>query len=502
MKRIAFYTRISTDENMQRYSLDAQRDRLESFCKGVYGEQGFEIIDTYRDMESGAHVDRPQLKRMLADAAAGRFEVLVVFRVDRLSRKLADLVPMVEGLTKAGVCFRSVSESFDTASASGRAMMQLLGVFGELERENIIERTKVGMEKKARTGAWVSGAVPYAYVATPDKKAIVVVPDEAFIVRRVYEEYATGNLGVRAIRDRLTADGHRKRSGKPWDPRTLLLILTNPVYVGKIRWNSAVYPGTQEAIVSQKVFDRAGEILKARAAELKGRQWHTDSERLATGIIHCALCGRAMVGVSGNKNGRKIPYYVCNGRLSKTGCTMAYIRADLLEEQIIEGFQDLFRSEKVVERIWKAASRMLDEERPELEAEATKIDGDIATAEEQIERYYRAFEASTMNPETCGPRVAEIEAHAATLRARRAALAERTEHLAMPTLDLKEVAGLMDDFERVFESGLNPERKHLLHRLVKEVRVQDRDTAEVWYSFPRPAAPDQRTVDSHIWLLR
>jgi hypothetical protein len=83
-----------------------------------------------------------------------------------------------------------------------------------------------------------------------------------------------------------------------------------------------------------------------------------------------------------------------------------------------------------------------------------------------------------------------------------AGLAERLKQVALPELDLKEVAGLMDDFERVFESGLNPEKKHLLHRLVKEVRVQDRDTAEVWYSFPRPAAPDQRTVDSHIWLLR
>jgi site-specific DNA recombinase len=179
---------------------------------------------------------------------------------------------------------------------------------------------------------------------------------------------------------------------------------------------------------------------------------------------------------------------------------MAYIRADQLEEQIISDFKKLFRSDAMVERIWKAASRMLDDERPEIEAEAAKIDADLTTAEEQIERYYRAFEAGTMNPETCGPRVAEIEAHAATLRARRAALAERTEQLAMPALDLKEVAGLMDDFERVFESGLNQQKKHLLHRLVKEVRVQDRDTAEVWYAFPRPAAPDQGTVDSHIWL--
>jgi site-specific DNA recombinase len=177
VKRIAFYTRISTDEDKQKYSLDAQRDRLESFCKGLHGENGYTLVEVYRDTESGSHINRPDLARMLADAEAGRFDEIIVFRVDRLSRKLNDLGPMVERLSKWGVSFRSVSESFDTASASGLAMMQLLGVFGELERKTIIERTKLGMERKARTGAWVSGAVPYAYVATADKKAIVVVPD-------------------------------------------------------------------------------------------------------------------------------------------------------------------------------------------------------------------------------------------------------------------------------------------------------------------------------------
>ena len=115
-KRVAFYTRISTDEDRQKYSLDGQRDRLEAFCIGVYGADKFSIVEVFRDTESGAHLNRPNLKRMLAAAEAGHFDELIVFRVDRLSRKLNDLGPMVERLLKWGVTFRSVSESFDTAS--------------------------------------------------------------------------------------------------------------------------------------------------------------------------------------------------------------------------------------------------------------------------------------------------------------------------------------------------------------------------------------------------
>src|SRR5688572_7660014 len=108
VRRVAFYTRISTDEDRQKFSLDGQRDRLEAFCRGVYGENGYTVVEVFRDTESGAHLNRPDLQRMLADAEAGRFDEIVVFRVDRLSRKLNDLGPMVERLIKRRVSFRSV----------------------------------------------------------------------------------------------------------------------------------------------------------------------------------------------------------------------------------------------------------------------------------------------------------------------------------------------------------------------------------------------------------
>ena len=395
-----------------------------------------------------------------------------------------------------------MTEPFDSANLAGMMMLQMLGVFAQFEHGTIVERTRVGMAKKARTGVWVGGTVPYGYRIRVDKKGIVPYDDEAFIVRRVFNRYASGAIGIRALRDELTEDGHWKRTGKPWTPQTLLHMLRNPVYVGKLRWKGEQYAGQHQPLVDEDVFDRVVEVLKNRADDLKGRQWHTNSERLATGVIFCGLCGKTMVGVSATKGGRKLPYYVCNGRLTKSGCRMDYIRADKLEAQLISDFSGLFRERGMVERVWMAASRLIAKERPDLETEKGKVTRDLAAAEEGLDRYFRAFEDSSMDPKACAPRVAALRRQVDALRGRQARLTDQLARLQLPAIDLDEVQHLMDDFERGFESESNAERKHLLHKLVKEVRVQSKDQAEVWYAFPRPKAQDPAFVDSPIWLLR
>jgi len=332
-----------------------------------------------------------------------------------------------------------------------------------------------------------------------DKKTIIQHEDEAFIVRRIYSRYATGTIGVRSLRDELTGDGHWKRTGKPWTVQTLLHMLRNPVYTGKIRWKTALHAGIHEPIVEQETFNRVQEVLKDRADDLKGRQWHTNSERLATGVIFCGLCGKTMVGVSATKSGRKLPYYVCNGRLTKSGCRMDYIRADRLEAQIISDFSGLFRTRGIVERLARrepadrqgeAGSRNRAREGATGPRRRGRVPESLLR---RIRRWLHGPEgvcSPGRRPETPGGRP-EGTSDAAR---------EQLARLQLPAIDLDEVQRLMDDFERQFASNSNPERKHLLHRLVKEVRVQSKDAAEVWYAFPRPRVTTGPFVDSPIWL--
>ena len=141
---IAFYTRISTDEDHQKYSLDAQKERLEAFCKAQWDDD-WRLHNLYRDTESGTHMNRPGLEEMLYDAEALAFETLPVFRVDRLSRNVRGLAQMVDELTQNGVTLKSITEPFDRSNPAGKMMLQMLSVFAEFENKTILERTKVGM---------------------------------------------------------------------------------------------------------------------------------------------------------------------------------------------------------------------------------------------------------------------------------------------------------------------------------------------------------------------
>lgn len=170
--RIASYTRISTDEDRQPFSLAAQQERLDAYARS---QDSWRIVARYSDQASGATLDRPGLNLALADAASGVFELLLVYRVDRLSRNVRQLAQLSEELDKVGVALRSATEPFDTSSAAGKMMLQMLGVFAEFERRTIVDRITAGMERAASEGRWVSGRPPYGY--TWDKDAKMLVPE-------------------------------------------------------------------------------------------------------------------------------------------------------------------------------------------------------------------------------------------------------------------------------------------------------------------------------------
>jgi len=278
--RIAFYTRISTDEDHQKYSLGAQKERLEAFCKAQHGDD-WRLHKVYRDTESGTHMNRSGLEEMLYDAESREFDTLLVFRVDRLSRKVRELAQMVDELTKYDIALKSITEPFDTANVAGKTMLQMLGVFAEFEHATIVERTRVGMEKKAKGGNWVGGSVPYGF-RLDEAKHLVLHEEEALIVRKMFKMYAFGNEGASAICKQLNEAGHRNRNGRKWGRRVVLYMLKNPVYVGKIRWREVLYEGQHDALVSEPLFEKANEVLQERHEDLKGRQWHNGDERLLT----------------------------------------------------------------------------------------------------------------------------------------------------------------------------------------------------------------------------
>jgi site-specific DNA recombinase len=371
----------------------------------------------------------------------------------------------------------------------------MLGVFAEFEHATIVERTKVGMEKKAKGGKFVGGNVPYGFRLDPEK-GLVIHEEEALIVRKMFQMYTFGKEGSSAICKQLNASGHRNRNGRKWGRRVVLHMLRNPVYVGKIRWREVQYEGHHDPVVSEILFQKAQEILIARNEEFKGRRFRNRSERLLTGIIGCAKCESHMFGASGRKNGVPVPYYVCSKRFNDHECQQDYVRAELLETAIIDDVKSIFRDEQFMGRLWEEANKRLGAEKPDLEKEIARVESQMAKTKGAIDRYFDAFEAGTLKAELCNEKVRDLRSRLLELEAEKLGLEARRERLALPAIDKEMLASIVENFEKVFAEGENPKKKHLLQQLVKKVLIHGRDTIEVWYCLPNA----QRFANSNIWL--
>ncbi|MFH1689291.1 MAG: recombinase family protein, partial [Candidatus Eisenbacteria bacterium] len=327
---------------------------------------------------------------------------------------------------------------------------------------------------------------------------LVVHETEALIVRKMFRMYALGKEGSSAICKELNGAGHRNRNGKKWGRRVALYMLTNPVYVGKIRWREVLYEGTHDPLVSDELFRKAQEVLDERNEDLKGRQMRHGEDRLLTGVIKCAKCGSHMFGGGGCRRGVAVHYYVCSKRFNYHECKQDYIRSDILDGAIVEDLKAMFRDEQFVARVWEEANRRLTAERPDIEKE---IDGNFAEAaktQAAIDRYFKAFEAGKLEPELCNEKVRDLQTQLEELESRREDLEARRERLELPAIDREILSDMLDHFEKVLADGTLAQKRDLLHRLVKEVRVHDRRTIEVWYRLP-----NRQVFESwHKWLLR
>jgi site-specific DNA recombinase len=312
----------------------------------------------------------------------------------------------------------------------------------------------------------------------------------------MFKMYALGREGASAICKQLNDAGHRTRNGHKWGRRMVLYMLKNPVYVGKIRWREVLYEGQHDPLVSDVLFEKASEVLQDRNEDLKGRCWHNGEERLLTGITKCARCNSHMFGGGSQKKGVYIPYYVCSKRFNDHDCQQDYVRADLLETAITEDIKTMYRDEQFMARLWTEANKRLGAEKPNLEKEIEKVEGEAAKTQATLDRYFEAFEAGTLKAELCNEKVGDLRVRLEKLEKEKRDLEARRERLELPAIDRDMLASIVENFERVMAEGPNPLKKHVLRKLVKKVLVHDRRTIEVWYGLPNAG----RCEDWNNWL--
>lgn len=248
--RAALYARVSTeDQAVEGFSLDAQFRRLEAYCR----VRGWEVAGQYRDEGySGKTTKRPEYQRMMSES--DQWDVLLVLKMDRLHRNSVNFTRMMDELREKGKEFNSVQEKFDTTTAMGRFVMDIMQRIAQLESEQIGERTYMGMEYKAKNESCSLGSGhPYGYEYTDE--GLRVVKDEAHTVRAIYNMYVRGST-MEDIADFLNEAGVPAKKGGKWNRQSVCNILHNPLYAGYRDWNGIVRRGEQEAIVDLRVYER------------------------------------------------------------------------------------------------------------------------------------------------------------------------------------------------------------------------------------------------------
>lgn len=398
-RRVALYTRISTDEVNQPYSLGAQRDRLEVY---VASQPGWKIVWRYEDRASGKSLERPALRAARSDAQAHAFDLLLVFRVDRLSRNLGQLAALIEELEHVDVAFQSLSEPFDTTTPAGRMMLQMLGVFAEFERASIIERISAGMERKARRGEWTVGSYPYGYRRDANAPGLSVDGAGAQVVRDIFERYVTQRQGSGPIAAWLNGRGLRTNRGGLWSRAAVLTILANRVYVGEVPYGGAWHQGQHEAIVDVALFDQAQRLREARARAPSVRRSNA-SPFLLTGLrLVCDRCGRPLVGAAAHGRSQRYEYYTCTTRLrhGKTACDQDRLRRDDLEPAILAQLGEVYANSTLLRQALENGERQWRAKEDGRRVRAAALGKERADLEHRLNRYLVAFEEGRLRPET------------------------------------------------------------------------------------------------------
>ncbi|MBK7537593.1 MAG: recombinase family protein [Myxococcales bacterium] len=501
-KRCAIYARKSTTAGLEQEfnSLDAQR----TLCLAHIAQQpGWRALDTaYEDGGfTGANLERPAFTRLMQDIDAGLVDVVVVYKVDRLSRSLSDFTRCIDALTKAGVAFVSVTERFSTADAMGRLTMNLLASFAEFERGMVSERTRDKIRSTRKRGLWTGGSVPIGYRS--ENKKLRIDEPQAALVRRAFALFLQ-HRRIALVARFLESEGYPppptrgRKPAKRWPLARLGGILRNPLYTGRLRCGDEWVRGEHPPIVDQATFQTAQNVIASATTGPRGAAPTTDVGYLLRGLLRCGGCGAAMVPSSTKSRGTVHRYYRCATRLKvgSVACAAALLPAAEVERMVVEHLQASMSSPKMKAQVAAALRADLAARR----AAAASLRAGLARtlASEQAQAQALAQDAQRGGADA----LAELRAGLQDgvdpkmpLPAQLAAVEQELALLEEAAQDVERMIDMLDHFPLVWKHMTLEARWRLLGAIVDRVVVrEDARSIEVLLLAPAvsPASDSRR----------
>ena len=480
-RRCAIYTRKSTSVGLEQEfnSLDAQREACLSY---IQRQQGWTALETRYDDGgfTGANTDRPAFQHLLRDVDAHRVDVVVVYKVDRLSRSLLDFAKVMERFNAAGTSFVSVTQNFSTADAMGRLTLNMLMSFAEFEREMISERTRDKIAAARRKGKWTGGSVPLGY-SVVDKK-LVVNELEAALVREIfalYHEHRSSLAVVRILNERRHTPRRNTMSGlarmpRAWVTNDVLRILKNTVYAGYFTVGDELVNAEHPPLIERSLFTRTQELLALATVTRKAA--FRNPEYLLSGVVRCARCGALFTSASTTKRGVTHRYYRCvtRDKQGRQACPARPVTARAIEGYVVDQLRDAVAGGDLASEVTAAVQRRVADARRNLEVEHRMLPGQIVSLSAELQRDTDTLQH--LSGAARRPIEARLQAtgdQLARAEARLIAVETELHRLDGIEVDGAWVAECLTDFHRIWDVLTAENRARLLRVVIERVELDE-----------------------------
>lgn len=429
--KVALYARVSTEEQKDNFSLGSQLDLLRKHAT----DNNYEIHDEYvDDGYSGTSHDRPHFQRLLDDSRLGRFEIILVYRIDRFFRNNKDLLNVVDCLEKIGIAVKSITEPFDT-SYLGKFVLSLFGSIAELERNTFMERSRLGKLKRARLGFY-SGSSPskFGYTYNKETKKLEINEHEAKVVRMIYTLYIQPDSSITKVTRMLRKVGYKTKTGRPWETDRVDDILKDETYTGiwhankhfSIKGKSQGLKPREEwievkvpDIVTKEVFEGAQQLLDARKNYSRRNVRY---KYLLQNLIRCGDCGSTLAGTADKSiqkaNGRKYgPYYrlyyrcthfVKNKFEKLVKCRLKYVKADDMESVVWNEVEKILQNPELIEKAIVGKEKVKKINRHDLDQQIELVARQQDALSKQEERIIDAYRQNIISIEQLKAQVEDI----------------------------------------------------------------------------------------------
>lgn len=470
---VDLYVRVSTLEQAEEgYSIDAQEAKLRSYCAAM----DYNIYNVHVDPGySGSSINRPGIKKVISDVQAGKIGKVIVWKLDRLSRSQRDTMVLLEDVFLANGCdFISLGESFDTSTPFGRAIVGLLAVFAQLERENIKERTTMGRQARIKKGYFHGSHAPIGYHFKDKSNDLIISEYTANMVREVFQLFLSGK-GLNGIAAHMV--NKYSSSLFLWNNTSVRRILKNPVYMGNVTLGDKTYDGIHEAVISKEDFQRASNMINhIKSLDIRNYSYstgHFKADNMLTGLLFCGDCGARMYGRIVSKQKKK---YICHSvaRTSKPmiksdNCTnrMHPYTVDQLDSIIIKEVEKISQNRSYFDSILVEAAPKEDDLLPYRER--------IVEIEKQSNRILNLYQTGIIDMDEVINRVSPLNDEKEKL------IIYIDQHEEAPVaISVDEAWEVAQSFTSAVSSESLEEIHCIMHKLIDKIVVLNDDVSIYW----------------------